>query len=97
VDTIRRSIGEHRIVPLLLRSRTSNLCDGLHCKAWLLGILFNVVRQERRKWFKWLTGASEDVAELNLVAPQQVPETLTDANIFSALDDLPAQFREVSC
>ena len=67
---------------------------GTNCKAWLFQILFNVVRHERRNWFKWITGKEEDLAEAQLVAPTQIPESLTDGNILAALDALPAQFRE---
>jgi RNA polymerase sigma-70 factor (ECF subfamily) len=67
---------------------------GTNCKAWLFQILFNVVRHERRNWFKWITGKEEDLAEARLVAPASIPDTLTDGNILAALDKLPAQFRE---
>ena len=34
-----------------------------NCRAWLFQILFNVVRHERRKWFKWMTSyRNRDVA-----------------------------------
>jgi RNA polymerase sigma-70 factor (ECF subfamily) len=68
---------------------------GTDCRAWLFQILFNVVRHERRKWFKWLTGRTEDVAAVELPAPQPVSSTLTDKSILAALDGLPAGFREV--
>src|ERR1051325_6061344 len=68
--------------------------QGTNCKAWLFQILFNVVRHERRNWFKWITGKEEDSAEAQLVAPTPIPESLTDASILAALDSLPAQFRE---
>jgi RNA polymerase sigma-70 factor, ECF subfamily len=68
--------------------------QGTNCKAWLFQILFNVVRHERRNWFKWITGKEEDSAEAQLVAPTPIPESLTDGNILAALDALPAQFRE---
>lgn len=68
---------------------------GTNCRAWLFGILFNVVRHERRKRLKWITGATEDFAELDLVAPQPVSADLTDGEILAALDKLPVQFREV--
>lgn len=67
---------------------------GTNCKAWLFQILFNVVRHERRNWFKWITGKEEDLAEAQLAAPAPIPDTLTDGNILAALDKLPAQFRE---
>jgi RNA polymerase sigma-70 factor (ECF subfamily) len=68
---------------------------GTNCRAWLFQILFNVVRHERRKWFKWLTGKEEDLAESQIAAPQPIQENLTDKDILSALDNLPLQFREV--
>lgn len=67
---------------------------GTNCKAWLFQILFNVVRHERRNWFKWITGKEEDLAEAQLVAPAPMPDTLTDGIILAALDKLPEQFRE---
>lgn len=68
---------------------------GTNCRAWLFQILFNVVRHERRKSFRWLMGKNEDVAEVEIVAPQPVATTLTDGDILAALDKLPSQFREV--
>src|SRR6516164_11084351 len=68
---------------------------GTNCRAWLFQILFNVVRHERRKWFKWLTGREEDLAESQIAAPAPIQEDLTDKDILSALDTLPLQFREV--
>ena len=67
---------------------------GTNCRAWLFQILFNVVRHERRAWFKWLTGKEEDVAHREMVAPQPVSQNLTDGDILSALDTLPVPFRE---
>ena len=68
---------------------------GTNCRAWLFQILFNVVRHERRTWFKWITSKDEDLAEAQLVAPTPTPTSLTDNDILAALDKLPAQFREV--
>jgi RNA polymerase sigma-70 factor (ECF subfamily) len=68
---------------------------GTNCRAWLFQILLNVARHERRKWFKWITGADEDVAEAELIAPQPVQTELTDGEIIAAVDQLPIQFREV--
>jgi RNA polymerase sigma-70 factor (ECF subfamily) len=68
---------------------------GTNCRAWLFQILFNVVRHERRNWFKWMTGKEEDVAQAQLVAAEPIPEALTDQDILSAMDSLPVQFREV--
>ena len=68
---------------------------GTNCRAWLFQILFNVVRHERRNWFKWLTGKEEDVAQSQLTAAAPIPESITDGEILSALDGLPVQFKEV--
>jgi RNA polymerase sigma-70 factor (ECF subfamily) len=68
---------------------------GTNCRAWLFQILFNVVRHERRRWFKWITGKEEDMAAANLAASPEVPTSLTDNEILSALDGLPQQFRDV--
>ncbi|MEZ5398441.1 MAG: sigma-70 family RNA polymerase sigma factor [Bryobacteraceae bacterium] len=69
---------------------------GTNCRAWLFQILFNVVRHERRNWFKWLTGTESDVSDsVELVAPVPVPDTLEDKQILAALDLIPEQFRAV--
>ena len=68
---------------------------GTNCRAWLYQILFNVVRHERRNWFKWITGKEEDLSQVDQVAPQPVPEALTDNAILVALDKLPPQFRAI--
>ena len=68
---------------------------GTNCRAWLFGILFNVIRHEKRSWLKWLTSANENLAATQLVAPQPVPDHLTDREILAALDQLPIQFRAV--
>lgn len=68
---------------------------GTNCKAWLYQILFNVVRHERRSWFKWITGKEEDLSELQLEAPAPASDKLTDKAILAAIDKLPRQFREV--
>ena len=68
---------------------------GTNCKAWLFQILFNVVRHERRSWFKWITGREEDVAESELASPVTIPSRLTDSTILKAIDRLSPQFRDV--
>jgi RNA polymerase sigma-70 factor (ECF subfamily) len=66
---------------------------GTNCRAWLFRILLNVVRHERRTRLKWLTCGNEASSEL--VAPEPVPDNLTDAEIQAALDRLPVHFRAV--
>lgn len=68
---------------------------GTNCRAWLFQILFNVVRHERRNWFKWITTRDEDLADAQIAAPVPIPQTLFDNDILAALDGLPIQFREV--
>jgi RNA polymerase sigma-70 factor (ECF subfamily) len=68
---------------------------GTNCRAWLFQILFNVVRHERRNWYKWLTGKADDLAASQLATPPPISESLTDRDVLSALDKLPMQFREV--
>jgi RNA polymerase sigma-70 factor (ECF subfamily) len=69
---------------------------GTNCRAWLFKILFHCVNHHRRKWFRFpLLKETEEFLEANLVAPESVPETLTDAAILQALDRIPADFRAV--
>ena len=68
---------------------------GTNCRAWLFQILFNVVRHERRNWFKWITGKEDDLSQTAMAAPQPVPESLSDNAVLAALDNIPAQFRAV--
>lgn len=68
---------------------------GTNCRAWLFQILFNVVRHERRNWFKWITGMEDDLSNAVLIAPEPVPTVLQDKAILVALDRLPPQFRSV--
>lgn len=68
---------------------------GTNCRAWLFQILFNVVRHERRSWFKWITGKEADVSESLLVAAEPVAQSLSDTAILTALDTLPENFRAV--
>jgi RNA polymerase sigma-70 factor, ECF subfamily len=68
---------------------------GTNCKAWLFQILFNVVRHERRIWFKWITGREEDAAMVVLTAPEPISTEIGDQDILAALDRIPSQFRDV--
>jgi RNA polymerase sigma-70 factor (ECF subfamily) len=69
---------------------------GTNCRAWLFRILINAVRHHRRKWFP-----ARVVPDGNLIlenAPSYsapIPETISDDEILSALDLVPAEFREV--
>ena len=69
---------------------------GTNCRAWLFKILFHCVNHHRRKWFRFpLLKETEEFIEANLVQPEPIPERLTDADILSALDRIPADFRAV--
>jgi RNA polymerase sigma-70 factor (ECF subfamily) len=69
---------------------------GTNCRAWLFKILFHCVNHHRRKWFRFpLLKETEEFLEANLTAPAPVPEHLTDQDVLSALDGIPAGFRTV--
>lgn len=70
--------------------------SGTNCRAWLFKILFHCINHHRRKWFRFpLLRESEEFLEVNLTAVEPVPEHLTDQDILSALDQLPAEYRGV--
>jgi RNA polymerase sigma-70 factor (ECF subfamily) len=69
---------------------------GTNMRAWLFGILFNVVRHQRRQLAKVrLFSESEDGSRDRIAAPPAIPERLTDEGILAALDRIPQPFREV--
>lgn len=69
---------------------------GTNCKAWLFKILFNVVRNHRRKWFhKFVFTTEPEELEGTLVYQAPVAEKLSDAEILAAFEKLPSQFAEV--
>ncbi len=69
---------------------------GTNCRAWLYKILFHCVNHHRRKWFRFpLLKETEEFMEANLTAPEPVPEHLSDADILSALDGVPGDYRAV--
>jgi RNA polymerase sigma-70 factor (ECF subfamily) len=62
----------------------------------LFGILFNVIRHERRKWFSRVSfPETQEVFERTLPSEQPVLETLTDDEILRALREIPRVFSEV--
>ena len=70
--------------------------SGTNCRAWMFKILFHCVNHHRRKWFRFpQIKETEEFLEANLSAPVPVPEQLTDQDILSALDRVPADFRSV--
>lgn len=69
---------------------------GTNIRAWLFAILFNVIRQQRRKWFfrfRQVEDPTEFERTLEYVPP--VAEELTDEDILAALRNLSPQFAEV--
>jgi len=70
--------------------------SGTNCRAWLFKILFHCVNHHRRKWFRFPPlKETEEFLEANLTAPVPIPDQLTDQDILSALDRIPADFRAV--
>lgn len=70
--------------------------SGTNCRAWLFKILFHCVNHHRRKWFRFpQLKETEEFLEVNLTAPEPIPDQLTDEDILSALDRIPADFRAV--
>jgi RNA polymerase sigma-70 factor (ECF subfamily) len=69
---------------------------GTNCKAWLFKILFNVVRNYRRKWFhKFAFSVEPETLEATMVYEAPVREDLSDEEVLAAFAKLPAQFAEV--
>lgn len=69
---------------------------GTNCRAWLFKILFHCVNHHRRKWFRFpLLRETEEFLEANLTQPEPIPDHLTDQDILTALDQIPADFRSV--
>src|ERR1051325_1273409 len=79
---------------LIAWKRFDGYQPGSNCRAWLFQNMFNVVRHERRRWFKWGTGKEEDLADIPIAAPAVIPDRLQDADILAAIDKLPASYRE---
>ncbi|HLK21384.1 MAG TPA: sigma-70 family RNA polymerase sigma factor [Bryobacteraceae bacterium] len=70
--------------------------SGTNCRAWLFGILFNVVRHERRKWWSRVCfPETQEVFEKTLPYQPSAGESLTDKEILGALGDIPQAFSEV--
>ncbi len=69
---------------------------GTNCRAWLFKILFHCANHHRRKWFRFpLLKETEEFLETNLVAPEPIPEHLSDEDILKALDGVTEDFRAV--
>ncbi len=69
---------------------------GTNCRAWLFKILFHCVNHHRRKWFRFpMLKETDEFIEVNLTYTEPVPAHLTDGDILTALDRIPADFRAV--
>jgi RNA polymerase sigma-70 factor (ECF subfamily) len=69
---------------------------GTNCRAWLFGILFNVIRHERRKWTSRFSFFDKsDTLEQTLPARTTVAENLEDQEILAALRAIPQIYSEV--
>ena len=69
---------------------------GTNCRAWMFSILFNVVRDQRRKWTLRVS-LSNDVSVFERASPVASSATsgdLTDPQILSALGTLPRSYAE---
>ena len=69
---------------------------GTNCRAWLFKILMNTLHHYRRKWFNLRsTQESGRAFEDSVMYTAPIPEKLTDEELLSALDRVPAEFRTV--
>jgi RNA polymerase sigma-70 factor, ECF subfamily len=69
---------------------------GTNCRAWLFKILFNEVRHYRRSWLsKTIVPQDEQVIEETTAYEPPIPEEIKDEDMLRALEETPAEFREV--
>ncbi len=68
---------------------------GTNCRAWLFKILFNVIRNHRRKWFRLVFTSEPETLEETLVYEPPIAQDLSDDDILNAFQKLPPQFSEV--
>ena len=69
---------------------------GTNCRAWLFRILFHRLQHHRRKWSNpRIVKASEEIIEETVAYDPGVRETLSDEEVLMALENIPAEYREV--
>jgi RNA polymerase sigma-70 factor (ECF subfamily) len=69
---------------------------GTDLRAWLFGIMFNVIRHHRRKSYKFkLVDAADEKLEETVVYQPPIPQDLTDPDVLAAFQKIPEQYREV--
>jgi len=73
----------------------ARFAPGTDFKAWMFGILFNVVRHHRRKRLKFRLVQSDEFLEHTAVYEPPVPQNLSDENVVAALNKIPRQYRQV--
>ena len=72
----------------------SSFTPGTNCRAWLFKILFREISHHRRRWFNRSQFCGPEAIE-SLVYKEPQSEDLTDEEILSAVQKLPARFAEV--
>jgi RNA polymerase sigma-70 factor (ECF subfamily) len=72
----------------------SSFTPGTNCRAWLFKILIREISHHRRRWFNRSQFCGPETLEL-LVYKEPQSEDLTDEEILSAVQKLPARFAEV--
>jgi RNA polymerase sigma-70 factor (ECF subfamily) len=72
----------------------SSFTPGTNCRAWLFKILFREISHHRRRWFNRSQFCGPEALE-SLVYKEPQSEDLTDEEILSAVQKLPARFAEV--
>jgi RNA polymerase sigma-70 factor, ECF subfamily len=68
--------------------------SGTNCRAWLFKILFHTVQHQRRWWSRWVQADDEQQLD-RLPATPPLPDQLSDKEVLTALEHLPAEFRAV--
>jgi RNA polymerase sigma-70 factor (ECF subfamily) len=68
---------------------------GTNCRAWMFSILFNVIRHHRRKWIDRFRFGLPEGFERIAVAPESIPDNLTDDEVLAALSQIPRTYAEV--